>query len=203
MGNNNQDKGQPAMAWLHVPGYMIAWLEYAYGGTKVLYGHKLLSTWQVPGMRAALREHTLEDMLMNTTETLSLSAQRMDCLQAGMLIDTKAMEESFGMTKKALAQYVAIECPRLALTGEGVLRPWRRHIAFSRPQARNIQALLQREFWGAVAAYNTQYALTHEAYPAVEMVEAFCDETNTPEVFIAEIRREWQRKEKMRRDRGK
>ncbi len=196
-----ETNGQPAMAWLWVPGYMIAWLEYEYGGALVYYGRKLLSTWQVSGMKAAMREPTLEDALMNTQEKLSLSAQRMDCLQAGMQVNADTMATVFGMEARELALYVPLECPKMALTKLGVLRPWQRHIAFSRRQARSILALLQREFWGALAAYNEEYARTHEGwYPAVEMVESFCDDTNTPEVFIAEIRREWQRKEKRKRD---
>ena len=198
---SKKNNGQPAMAWLKMPGYMIAWLEGEYGGSIERYGHKLLSFHHVDGVRRVLKMETEDDTMVCSPEWQSLSQTRMECIQAGMGLNPDAIEAWLGVSPKQLAQYVLVECPHLALTQNGVLRPWTRDIAFSRPQARRLQAELQRLFWSGVDAFDARYADAHpDYYPAVEMVTAFCDETGTEEIYIQEIRREFQRKRKRNRE---
>ena len=185
------------MAWLKMPGYMIAWLEGEYGGSIERHGHKLLSTNHLPNVRRIMKQETEEDIMVSSEEWQSLSQTRMNCIQTGLSLNPEAMAAWMQVDTKQIAQYVLMECPRLALTKNGVLRPGTRDTAFSRRQARLLQAELQKAFWNSVNTYDAHYAETHEGhYPAVDMVAAFCEETGTDEVYIQEIRREFQRKRK-------
>ena len=100
------------------------------------------------------------------------------------------------MTKELLKLYVPIECPKMCLTKNGVLRPWTLNVCFDKEQATALQKLLRREFWKAVEKYNAEYArkMGGKKYPAIDMIEDFCMDTETPDMYTEAIRREWQRR---------
>jgi hypothetical protein len=51
-----------------------------------------------------------------------------------------------------------------------------------------------------VAEYDREYAKKQEGrkYAAVDMVESFCQEMGTSDLYVDTIRREWQRRAKRR-----
>lgn len=206
------------VTWLAVAEYMQKWLYDEYGSDTVVHERRVLSVGHLPGARKALRETTVDDFAAGGDERRSVSALRMDCLVEGMKVNPETMDKRFHFTSKDLARYVPIECQRLALTQDGVLRPWNRRTAFSRLQACHLVDILHRQFWKAVEDFDGDFAerMAREAaeagdtiseadinrrqkylnglYPDVDMVTEFCEETGTPEMFIPEIRREFQRR---------
>ncbi len=58
--------------------------------------------------------------------------------------------------------------------------------------------MLRQEFWKAVEEFDAEYKrkMNGERYPAVDMVEEFCLENETPDMYVDAIRREWQRRQK-------
>jgi len=56
--------------------------------------------------------------------------------------------------------------------------------------------LLRETFWQGVAEYNHEYARRQEGrkYAAVDMIEAFCRDTETSDLYVDALRREWQRR---------
>ena len=61
-----------------------------------------------------------------------------------------------------------------------------------------MQQLLRDAFWEAVERFDSAYAqkMGGKDYPAVDMIEAFCAETKTPDLYVDAMRREWQRRQK-------
>ena len=186
----------PSLSWLYITAYTHTWLENEFGGDIKLYGKRVLSISHIPGAREVLRMHTKEDVMLPETVRWSMSAMRMDCLQAGLDIGPKTIEEQCGITAESLRSFVPIECPRMALTANGVLRPWNRMTSFGNSQAFALCKLLRGAFWNAVGEYNAAMAAeSGDGYAAVRMIEGFCADTGTPDVFIDDLRREWQRQQ--------
>ena len=188
----------PAVAWLRVTDYMHGWLERELGCELRAHGQRVLSVQHLEGAREILRMQTVEDMMERKSLDIAVSATRRNCLDAGLAIDPDTMAQMWGTTKEALKQYMPIECPRMCLTRNGVLRPWTLDVCFGKDQARQLQKLLRAEFWKAVEAFDREYAEQEEGrkYPAKEMVEEFCAATGTPDMYVEAIRREWQRRVK-------
>ena len=86
----------------------------------------------------------------------------------------------------------------MRLTKNGVLRPWTLDACFGKKQARLLQDLLRDEFWKAVGEFDARFVYKQDGrkYPAREMIEEFCAETDTPDMYVDTIRREWQRRQK-------
>lgn len=193
----------PAITWLRMTDYTHGWLQYELGSGARIKEQKVVSVQHLPGAREVLRMETVEDMLEKQPLGNALSGVRKNMLQAGLEIDPDVMEREYGVTKELLRQFVPIECPKLCLTKHGVLRPWNLYKCFGKEQARALQKILRQAFWEGVAEFNAKYArqMDGKKYPAVEMVEAFCEETNTPDMYIDAIRNEWQRR--LRREKAK
>lgn len=192
----------PAIVWLRITDYMHGWVQYELGGAAMIGDQRVVSVQHIPGARRILRMETYEDILSPGNTGKSMSATRYTCVSAGMNIDATATEELYGVTKEELQLYVPIECPKMCLTKNGVLRPWTLDVGLSRKQATAMQDLLRNEFWKAVETYDHEYArkMGGKKYPAVEMVEEFCADTETPDMYVDAIRREWQRRVKRRKE---
>lgn len=192
------NNGLPAVAWLKVTNYMRGWLEHELGCALRAHGQPVICVQHLPGAREILRMETVEDMMDKQPLGIALSATRRNCFDAGLAIDADVMEREYGVTKEALKGFVPIECPRMCLTRNGVLRPWTLLVGFSLTQAIQLQRLLRQEFWKAVEAFDARYAEEQggEWYAAKDMVEEFCAETQTPDYHVEAIRREWQRRVK-------
>ncbi|MBP5425053.1 MAG: hypothetical protein J6Y33_03150 [Prevotella sp.] len=189
----------PPIVWLKMTDYMHGWLQWELGGASRIKDQRVLSVQHLPGARDILRMESFEDLMMDPAEVgNAMSAARRNCLSAGMDIDAGLIEREYGLTKDGLKLFVPVECPRNCLTKQGVLRPWTLNVSFSARQATAMQRLLRQTFWDGVAEYDAAYARNTNGrrYPAIEMIEAFCKDTGTSEVYAEAIKREWQRRVK-------
>jgi hypothetical protein len=61
-----------------------------------------------------------------------------------------------------------------------------------------MQKLLSEAFWKGVEDFDRDYAEKQNGarYAAVDMIEAFCVDTGTPDIHVDALRREWQRRVK-------
>lgn len=185
----------PVICWLRVTDYMQGWVQNELGGEAKAYGQRVVSVQHLPGARNVMRMETNEETMAPRQVGIAMSATLRNCIDAGLILDAEAVERMYGITKEALALFVPVECPRLALTKNGVLRPWTNDVCFGRTQARAMEKLLFREFWKAVAEFDKEYAekMNGKKYPAKDMVEAFCDISGTYSYHVDTIRREWMR----------
>ena len=171
---------------------------YEYGSKVTVGGHKVLCLQYLDGARDVLRMESASDVALSPDLPvgMSMSAHRYSMLSAAMVLSAAVVERMYHVTAEELQQFVPIECPRLCLTEEGLLRPWDSDTMLSRTQALQLQGLLRQAFWRAVEQYARQYARRHagERYAQEEMIEAFCRETKTSELYVPALRREWQRR---------
>ena len=195
----------PPVTWLKMTDYTHGWLQHALGGAARIRGQRVLCVQHLPGARALLRMETVEDMMDKRPAGAAMSATRKNCLCAGMELDAACVGREYGMTQELMELYVPIECPAMCLTRNGVLRPWSLDTCFGRDQATALQKLLRKEFWEAVGEYDREYAarMGGRRYPARDMIEDFCAETETPDIYVDAIRREWQRRAKRARLKGR
>lgn len=183
----------PAVAWLSITNYMHEWLFHEFGGAVRLNGKQVLSIAHLPGAKELLRMQTQDDVMNEVPTLWSLSAMRMDFLQAGVTLGVKG-DGGLEMSKEKLDTFVPVECPKMALTQNGVLRPWSRVTSFGQKQAFALIKMLRSEFWKTVADYEKQFK-----WPAgtprttIAMIESFCQDTGTPDIYTDDLRREWQR----------
>ncbi len=186
----------PMISWLKVTDYMHGWMQHALGGAVRIREQRVLSVQHLPGAKGILRMETTEDMLERKPIVNAMSGTRKNCICAGLDLDASVMERMYGMTKELLLQFVPIECPKMCLTKNGVLRPWTLDVCFGKKQATALQKLLRQEFWNAVEEFSMSYAKQHvgEKYPDRDMIERFCLETDTSDMYVDDIRREWQRR---------
>lgn len=188
----------PAIVWLKMTDYTHEWLQYELGGSLRIREQLVLSIQHIKGMREALRMETSEDLMDCVHVGNSMSATWKNCIDAGLDLDPDAVRQMYGITKDSLKLFVPVECPRMCLTKNGVLRPWTPLVNFGQKQAAAIQKLLRQEFWSAVEEFDREYAnkLCGKHYPAVDMIENFCQHTKTPDLYVFAMRREWQRRVK-------
>lgn len=188
----------PPIAWLKVTDYMHAWLQRELGGGVRVMDQRVVSVQHLQGSRSVLRMETRNDMKEPGKVFNSMSSNRRNCIVSGLELDTDTVEQAYGVTADQLKLFVPVECPDTCMTELGVLRPWTHSISFGREQSSAMQRLLRREFWRAVDAFNLAYArkVGSTKYPQVDMIEAFCQETGTPDLYVEAMRREWQRRVK-------
>ena len=183
------------IAWLHITGYAHDWLSNEYGGSVRLYGKPVVSIAHLSGAKDILRMETVDDMAAPEDSRLAMSAMRMDCMEAGIALSPETIRRMYGMTAEQLKMFVPIECPKMALTKYGVLRPWNRTTSFGKRQAMALNRLLMKNFWQAIEDYNTALCEAGKAPgTAISVIEGFCEKTGTGEIWIEDLRREWQRR---------
>ena len=194
----------PPIAWLKVTDYMHDWLQYELGGGARIKDQRVVCVQDIPGARDILKMEAKEDLMDKEPVGNGMSATRRNCYMAGLDLDEEVMEKEYGVTRELMKLFVPIECPKRCLTKYGVLRRWTFDYGFSKEQASAMQRLLRKEFWEAVEEYDRKYArkMDGEKYPAIDMIEAFCAETKTSEVYVDAIRREWQRRVKREKERS-
>lgn len=192
----------PAIAWLRVTGFLSGWLVYEYGSKVMVNGRRVVCLHHLDGVRDILRMETVDDMELSPDlpVELSLSAQRYSMLYAAMTLSPEVTERMYHLSLEQLLQFVPVECPRLRLTQEGLLREWRGDAMFGEQQAKELLRLLRRYFWEDVDEFARRYARKHEGekYAQEDMVAAFCRMTKTSDIHVEAIRREWQRRCKRR-----
>lgn len=188
----------PSIVWLKMTDYIHGWLQWELGGALRIKDQKVVSVQHLPGARDILRMETVEDMFEAKPVVKSMSAQLKNVIDAGLILDADTTKKMYGMTAEDMKLFVPIECPKMTLTKNGVLRPWTLYVNYKKDQATAMQRLLRDAFWEAVAEFDEDYARRtgRKQYPAVDMIEDFCAETHTSETHIDTIRREWQRRQK-------
>ena len=193
----------PAIVWLRMTDYTHGWLQWELGGEARIGLQRVISVQHLPGAREVFRSmESVEEMLDPKQVGNSMSATWKNCIEAGIKLDPDVIRDTYGMTKEELKLFIPVECPKMCLTKNGVIRPWTLDVNFGPKQAAAMQRLLREEFWKAVSEYNKQYARKKDGkkYPAIEMIEAFCAETKTSELYVDAMRREWQRRQKRLKD---
>ena len=194
MGNDKL----PPIVWLRVTDWMHAWLQHELVGELRVRDQRVVCVQHLEGGRDVLRMETVMDICDGVDTGSAMSAMKCNCLSEGLKLDAEAMEREYGVTRELMKQMVPIECPKVCLTENGVLRPWTLDRCFGKSQANAMQRLLRKAFWDAVEEYSYQYAKKKngEYYPQIDMIEDFCAETKIPDEYVPEIRREWQRRVK-------
>lgn len=192
----------PAIVWLRVTEFIMGWLVYEYGSKVMVNGRRVVCLQHLDGVRDILRMETVDDMELSPDlpVELSLSASRYGVISAAMALNPEATERIYHQSLEQLQQFVPIECPRLRLTQEGLLRPWSGDAMLGDAQAKALLRLLREAFWEDVERFARRYASEHEGerYAQEDMIAAFCRMTRTSELHIEAIRREWQRRCKRR-----
>lgn len=190
----------PAICWLRVTDYMQGWVQHELGGAVRIREQRVVCIQHLKGARDMLRMETREDTMEQGVVGNAMSATLKNCIEAGLVLDADAVKTLYGVTKEDLQTFLPIECPKMCITKDGVLRPWSHDTCFGTKQAVALQRLLREVFWKAVEEFAEKYAQEHqgERYAQADMIEAFCEETETPDMYVDAMRREWQRRCKRR-----
>lgn len=186
----------PAIGWLRVTDFLLGWIKSELSGGARVMNQRVVCLQHLKGARDALRMETCDDTMEAGQIGSAMSATRYNCVAAGMQLHPAVVQQMYGITEEELALFVPIECPRLALTENGVLRPWTNDTCFGAKQATALHRLLREAFWQSVGEFAGQYAREHhgEKYAQEDMIEAFCKETGTDDIHVPALRREWQRR---------
>lgn len=125
-------------------------------------------------------------------------------LEVGLEMDAQSVEKVFGVTRELFVQYLPVACPPYAIYEDGTVHPWDSDTSFGQQQAASLLRLIREAFWQAVGVFSNAYQQAHkgERYAQVEMIEAFCKEYRTDDVYVEAMRREWQRRQKRCRERS-
>lgn len=197
--STKKNKAVP-ITWLKMTEFMHGWLYYELGSELRISKCRVVCVQHLPGARDILRMETKKDLFEpGVGPTMNcMSVRRYLCMDAGIGIDPDVIQKMYGMTKELLGQFIPIECPKLCLTQNGVLRPWTMDVCFSKSQVTALQQMLREAFWEGVEGFARRYAREHEGekYAQEDMITAFCQLTKTSELHIEAIRREWQRRQK-------
>lgn len=194
----------PVVAWLRVTDYMHGWIQKELAGGARIGGKKVVCVQHLDGARDVLRMETCNDVT-GDEETMepdvlenTMSATRWSCINAGLTLDQKTVERLYGIGREELALFLPVECPRICLTPLGILRPWANDRCFGRQQAGALLQLLREAFWRGVAEFDREYArsLDRDDYAVIDMIEAFCHDTGTSDLYADAMRREWMRQRK-------
>jgi len=185
----------PAVAWLRVADYQHSWLQRELGGELRIKDQRVISIQHLQGAREVFRMETFNDTEQTRHVCNAMSATRRNIIETGISIDPETTERLFGVTKENIGFFLPIECPKMCMNANGVLRPWAPETCFGKQQASELQLLLRREFWKAVADFDAAFAKESggKRYPIARMIEAFCVQTRTPDLYVEAMRREWQR----------
>ena len=191
----------PAICWLKMTDYMQGWMQDELGGSLVVKEQRVVSAQHIDGARDVFRMETDEGLPCRQSPGNAISAAWRNALDAGLAVDARTIKQEYGITGDILKQYIPVECPKMAMTSSGVLRPWTLDTAFGQKQATALQRILREAFWQAVDEYARKYATEHlgQRYAQSDMIESFCISTGTPDIHIESIRREWQRRIKSKK----
>ena len=188
----------PAIVWLRMADFTHGWLKQEFGGDVRINGKNVICVQHMSEAREILRMQTCEDTLERKPVVNSMSATLYNMIDAGLQLSTELTQQTYRMDRPTMGQFIPIECPKMRLTQDGVLRPWTHDTCFGARQATVMNRFLRELFWQAVGDYDREYSRQRGGayYPAADMVESFCRDNETSEVHIDAIKREWQRRAK-------
>lgn len=186
------------ICWLKITDYMQGWLKSTLCGGKKVRNMPVISVRHIEGAREVMMMPAEDELPDGGAPGNAISATWRNALESGIIIDPKTMEKEYGVTREVLRQYLPIECPKHAVTKDGIIRQWTNDTCFGKQQATALLRLLREAFWQAVGEFSEEYSREHagEKYAQVEMIESFCKETHTDDVYAEAMRREWQRRQK-------
>lgn len=174
---------------------MHSWLRLEMGCSLYADGNQVICVQHLPGIRDLLRKESTEETVEQISKANSLSNTLRNCLDAGSKLDGNYIENLYGISKETLDLFMPIECPKKTITQDGILRSWNTSTNLTTKQATTLQRAIRRAFWKAVNEFSSNYAKKHskEEYSPIDMIEAFCKATQTPDTYAESIRREWHR----------
>lgn len=190
-----------AVVWLKVTDYMQGWLLKEFGGEARIGDSRVVCMQHMEEMKAAMKMTTEKDQHQPGQPPTVMSAQLHNCIMAGLGLDVPGVMREYGLTQETIEMYVPLEMPALRVTPDGVLRPWKLNITLGREQTAAVLRVIRSKFWQAVEKFDRDYARQHRNYAAIDMIEAWCTHTDTPDTYADAMRREWQRRQK--RDKSK
>lgn len=185
------------IVWLKVTDYFQGWLRKNLGNKKAkAHGEPVLHFLHLPGAKDAMRlDAEVFDAGDHETGN-SISALWYNALSSGLDYDPNTVEKEYGITREKLCQYMPLAVPDIAFIDGGRMRPWTENISFGSKQSIEVMKVLRNAFWKAVLEYSEMYAREHhgEKYAQADMLEAFCHDNDTDDIYLDAMRREWQRR---------
>lgn len=188
----------PAIVWLKMTDYTHSWMQHELGGELRIKNLRVISVQHLDGARDILRMNTAAGDMDPRPVVYSMSSKTRNSIDAYIDLYPETIKDIYGLTANDLQFFAPIECPKMCVNYEGVLRPWTLDVNFSKRQAKALQGFIRERFWNAVEVFDRAYAakMDGKRYPAVDMIEDFCAETGTPDIHVDALRREWQRRAK-------
>lgn len=193
----SERKKIPAICWLRVTNYMHDWVAHEMCCTLKANRQNIVCLQHLEGVRDIMRMESYEDIELKAGRVENaMSAKRYRVVKAAMEVSETATSRLYGIDREALGLYMPIECPPVCMTKNGVLRKWTDNVCFTHDQATALQRRLRDYFFEQLAEFDSYYAeqMGKRPYPAIDMVEAFCDEKDVNDMYADTIRREWQRR---------
>lgn len=184
------------ICWLKITDYMQGWMRATLGGPERVKNDPVIHVHTLDGAGAVMMMTTDNEPSWMGVPGNVICDTWHAALSVGMEIDARGMQKELGITREVLAQYLPIACPKNALADDGSIHPWDSDTSFGKEQATALQRLLREAFWESVDNYSREYNKEHlgEKYAQIEMLEAFCKEYHTDDMYIQAMRREWQRR---------
>lgn len=181
---------------MRITDYMRGWARVTLGGPGKVKDEPVLHIKDLKGIDSVLLM-TADDELPEKDGLCNVICDTWHAaLDIGLNVDPRGTEREFGVTRDTLRQYLPVACPQNAVTEDGIIRPWDSDTGFGKKQATALLKLIREAFWAAVGNYSSEYEKLHqgENYAQVEMIESFCKDYRTDEVYVEAMRREWQRR---------
>lgn len=196
--------GLPLICWLRVTDYMRGWACAALGSSVTVMGVPVIAVEHLPGAKEIMKnmlteEKDDEEEVEDTGDECpgnSISATWMNALVTGMEIDPRLVWIEYGFKREMLRQYLPVRCPDVAMSKEGILKPWSNDMRFGDKQSTELQKVLRDAFWRSVGEFAEKYAREHEGekYAQADMLTDFCKEYGIDDYYVDAMRREWQRR---------
>lgn len=191
------------ICWLKITDYMRGWARRALGGSKRVRNNPVIEVQNIEGVQAVLEMPADDELHSDVVPGNVICDTWHAALEVGLEMDAESVEKVFGVTRELFCQYLPVSCPPYAMYEDGTVHPWDSDTSFGQQQAASLLRLIREAFWQAVGVFSNAYQQAHkgERYAQVEMIEAFCKEYRTDDVYVEAMRREWQRRQKRCRER--
>ena len=191
------------ICWLKITDYMRGWARRALGGTKRVRNNTVIEVQHIAGVQAVLEMPADDELHPDVVPGNVICDTWHAALEVGLEMDAESVEKLFCVTRELFCQYPPVSCPPYAMYEDGTIHPWDSDTSFGQQQAASLLRLIREAFWQAVGVFSNTYQQAHkgERYAQVEMIEAFCKEYRTDDMYVEAMRREWQRRQKRCRER--
>ena len=175
--------------WMRTTPYLIPWAEDAIGTGLKLNGKPVLELRHIPGMKQLLRNEVCEDADFSADDFNSLSQLKYEVISNGLKLNPTYVKEKYGFTSESLQSFVPVSVPEYLFVGDGAIHPFSRIMQLSRQTARCISDKLYSRFWREVYEYDQSTQHSKD----IEMIDDFLELHNMPDIFLDDLRNQWQR----------